>query len=196
MLSLNQSAAPSGPAEPVTIQEAKDHLRVDGEDENPLIETIIKAARAWVENICGRQLLQATWVYRLDAFPSSGTILLPISPVSSITTVNYTDIAGAGQTAAGTVYDTDLNSSVPRIFLKDGQSWPSTQAITNAVVVTLVAGYGDGRADVPDCARTAILMVVGTLYRNRETMITGATVSELKGIIEGLLDPITIWEFA
>ena len=196
MLSLNQSVAPSDPAEPVTIEEAKLHLRVDGEDENPLIGNLISAARAWVENLCGRQLLTATWVYRLDSFPGSGTIMLPVSPVSSITSVAYTDIGGDSQTVATSVYDSDLNSSIPRIFLKDGQSWPSTQSITNAVTVTLVAGYGSTRASVPEEARRAILMIVGTLYRNRETVVTGISVSEIKGVLEALLDPITIWEFA
>lgn len=196
MLSLNQSVAPSGPAEPVTIEEAKLHLRVDLEEENPYIAGLVSAARAWVENLCGRQLLTATWVHRLDGFPGTGTILLPVSPVQSITSVAYTDIAGDSQTVSSSVYDSDLNSSIPQIFLKDGQSWPSAQSITNAITVTFVAGYGDNRADVPACARSAILMLVGTLYRNRETVITGISVSEIKGVLESLLDPITIWEFA
>lgn len=196
MLSLNQSVAPTGPKQPVSIQEAKEHCHVDGDAENALLSRLVNGAVAEVENICGRQLLTATWVHRLDAFPGTGTILLPVSPVQSITTVAYTDIAGSSQTVAGTVYDSDLNSSIPRIFLKYGQSWPSAQSITNAVTVTFVTGYGDGIADVPDCARNAILMLVGTAYRNRETVITGATVSELKGVLEGMLDPITIWEFA
>lgn len=196
MLSLNQSAAPSDPAEPVSIEEAKIHLRVDGDDENALIGDLIKAARSEVENLCGRQLLTATWVHRLDAFPGTGTILLPVSPMQSITSITYTDIGGDSQTVATSVYDSDTASAIPRIFLKDGQSWPSSQSITNAVIVTFVAGYGDGLADVPEEARRAILLIVGTLYRNRETMITGATVSELRGVLEGLLDSITIWEFA
>lgn len=196
MLSLNKSVAPTDPTEPVSIQEAKEHCHVDGDAENMLLSRLISGARAEVENICGRQLLTATWVHRLDAFPGTGTILLPVSPVQSITTVEYTDIAGSSQTVDGTVYDSDLNSSIPRIFLKYGQSWPSAQSITNAVVVTFKTGYGDDIADVPDCARNAILMLVGTSYRNRETVITGATVSELKGVLEGMLDPITRWEFA
>lgn len=196
MLSLNQSIAPSDPNEPVTIEEAKLHLRVDGETENPFIEGLIKAARWEIEHLCGRQLLTATWVNKLDAFPGTGTIFLPVSPLQSVTSITYTDIGGDTQTVATSVYDSDTASSIPRIFLKDGQSWPSAQSITNAVTVTFVAGYGDNRADVPDCARSAILMLVGTLYRNRETVVTGISVSEIKGVLEGLLDPITIWEFA
>ena len=196
MLSLNQSAAPSEPAEPVTIEEAKQHLRVDGEEENVLIGNLIKSARSEVENICGRQLLTATWVQKLDAFPGSGTILLPVSPMQSITSITYTDIGGSSQTVATSVYDSDTSSSIPRIFLKDGQSWPSSQSITNAVTVTFVAGYGDARADVPEVARQAILMLVGRLFCIRAPVITGMRVTELKGMIERLLDPITMWEFA
>lgn len=196
MLSLNQSVAPSDGAEPVTIEEAKLHLRVDGDDENAFIGDLIKAARSEVENLCGRQLLTATWVLNLDAFPGSGTILLPVSPMQSITSITYTDIGGDSQTVSTSVYDSDTASAIPRIFLKAGKSWPSAQSITNAVTVTFVAGYGNDRADVPDCARSAILLLVGTLYRNRETMITGAPASELKGVLEGLLEPIVVWEFA
>lgn len=200
MLSLNQSVAPpvsaGDPAEPVTITEAKLHLRVDDETENVLIGDLVKAARGEVENLCGRQLLTATWIHRLDAFPGSDSILLPVSPVQSITSVEYTDLAGSSQTVNASVYDSDVNSSRPRIFLKYGQTWPSAQSITNAITITFVAGYGDDRVDVPECARRAILMLVGTLYRNRETVITGMTVSPIKGVLEALLDPITVWEFA
>jgi uncharacterized phiE125 gp8 family phage protein len=198
MISLNQSVAPSDPDEPVTLQQAKDSLHVTHNSENSDIALMVSAARALVETRANCKLLTQTYVERFDFFPGSGTILLSAAPAQSITSIAYIDLAGDSQTLAGTVYDFDGNSSIPRVFLKYGQSWPSVQSITNAITVTYVAGYGDTSISVPPCARRAILLAVGSMYRNRETTITGTIVSELKGAgaFDSLIDELIQWRFA
>ena len=55
--------------EPVTLAEAKLHLRVDIADDDPLITTLIGAARVAAENICRRAFVTQQWTLFMDAFP-------------------------------------------------------------------------------------------------------------------------------
>ena len=55
--------------EPVSLAEAKQHLRVDGGDDDLLIGSLITAARQAAETKTGRQLITARWKLVLDAFP-------------------------------------------------------------------------------------------------------------------------------
>lgn len=55
--------------EPVSIDEAKLHLRVTHDDEDTLIATLISAARLHAENYCRRAFVTQKWDLYLDAFP-------------------------------------------------------------------------------------------------------------------------------
>lgn len=55
--------------EPVTLAEAKLHLRVDIDDDDTLINMLIGAARIAAENICRRAFVTQQWTLYLDAFP-------------------------------------------------------------------------------------------------------------------------------
>lgn len=87
--------------EPVSLAEAKQHLRVDGDDDDLLIGSLIAAARQAAETQTGRQLITARWKLVLDAFPGplmqspSGAsftlpghaILLAKCPVQSVVSI-------------------------------------------------------------------------------------------------------------
>lgn len=55
--------------EPITLTEAKAHLRVDFADDNDLITTLIIVARQAVEEFTGRALITQTWQVFYDRFP-------------------------------------------------------------------------------------------------------------------------------
>jgi uncharacterized phiE125 gp8 family phage protein len=57
-------------AEPVTLPEAKLHLRVDTTDDDTLITTLITAAREMAETITRRALVSQQWKIVADRFPS------------------------------------------------------------------------------------------------------------------------------
>ena len=58
----------TGPAiEPVTIVEVKSHLRLDIDDDNIVLSSLIKAARVWAENYTGRMFIQRTLQQFLDS---------------------------------------------------------------------------------------------------------------------------------
>lgn len=149
--------------EPVTLAEAKLHLRVDGSDEDALISRLISAAREQCEQELDRSVAQQTLMLMLDAFPG-GAVLLPRGPVISVSSVQYTDAAGAAQTISGANYAIDDGQVDAWLLPAYGYDWPATREQGNAVRVTYQAGY----ATCPDAIRQWILLAVGTMYASRE----------------------------
>ncbi len=139
--------------EPVTLAEAKLHLRVDHSDEDALISSLISAARRYAETFTGRQIITATWELTLDAFP---WIIEPPHPLlQSITSIVYVDVDGVSQTLDASIYQVDITSTPGRVKPAFGEVWPGTRSQFNAVTVTYVAGYGTVQA-------TAVTVDAGT----------------------------------
>lgn len=160
----------TGPVdEPVLLTEAKVHLRVDGSDEDELILDLITGARIWVEQYCRRALVSQTWELRLDSWPS-GDVYLPMPPLASVTSIKGTDENGVETTVAASNYAVDIYSEPGRVRLKSTGAWPGTALGPNGFAVRYVAGYGD-MDSVPRIFKTAILLIVGHLYENREEVL-------------------------
>lgn len=196
--SVHVATAPA--AEPVTLVEAKLHLRVDIDEDDDLIEALISAAREWTENYCRRSWVQRTLELRLDCFEDE--IRLPRGPVSSVTHVKYTDQDGNLATVDSARYQVDLYSIPPRIVPVLGAAWPVPKVgAINAVVVTYVAGFAPGAAsptdyteNVPKSVRAAMLLVIGHLYQNRE-QTTGDALQTLPFNVKHLLAAYEIRDF-
>jgi uncharacterized phiE125 gp8 family phage protein len=149
--------------EPVTLAEAKLHLRVDTSDEDALISRLISAAREQCEQEIDRSVAPQTLMLLLDAFPA-GAILLPRGPVASITSVQYVDAAGALQTVSGANYTIDDAQIDAWLLPAYGYEWPAARDQANAVRVTYQSGY----TACPEAIRQWILLAVGTMYATRE----------------------------
>ena len=154
-------------AEPVSLDEAKAQCAIDSEDFDDQLELLIQAAREMVEADTDLRLMPQTIALRLDEFPRE--IVIPVAPVSAISSITYIDAAGATQTLSTSVYRSDIYSQPARIALGASQSWPTTDTRPNAVTVTIAAGYANAAA-VPAVAKQAILLLVADWWKNRETM--------------------------
>jgi uncharacterized phiE125 gp8 family phage protein len=163
-MGLKLITAPS--VEPVTLAQAKAHLRVTHTQDDAYILDLIVAARLRAEKHTGRRFCTQTVDYFIDAFPS-GAIELPCPPVASITSLKYIDENGAEQTLSGVYYKLSAGDEPARVTAAYDQTWPTTRAEADAVVIRLVCGYG-GMAAVPRDIAMAILMIVAHLYEHRE----------------------------
>lgn len=182
-------------AEPLTTTEAKSHLRVDSSDDDTLIDAYVKAARQHIEEDLGRALITQTWDYTLDAFPSDGSaIQLPRPPLVSVTSISYVDTAGATQTVTSSDYIVNTGKRKGEITLAYGAAWPVTRRQASAVTIRFVAGYGAASA-VPAPIATALRLVVGDLYANREASIIG-TIHTDNPAVASLLGPYRLVELA
>ncbi len=72
--------------EPVTLDEAKAHLKIDVSDDDALITTLIAAARARAEWHTGRAFVTQGWRLWLDAWPCE-PVEIPLPPLQSVSAV-------------------------------------------------------------------------------------------------------------
>lgn len=167
--------------EPLSLAEAKVHLRVTDSDSDTYINTLIVAARKHIEGVTRRRLVQQTWDYTLAEFPLED-ILLPIQPVSSVTSVSYvTPSGGTASFSSGASpdvpsYDVITDGPRTRVFPKYNESWPATRVHGNAVTVRFVAGYEpstdspmDYTANVPGDLKVCLKLIIGDIFENRES---------------------------
>lgn len=172
--------------EPVTLAEAKAHLRVTTTDEDALLDSLIPAARQWAEDFTRRALITQTWDYTLDAFADE--IEIPMPPLQSVSSVKYLDVDGVEQTLAATEYTVDAAATRGLVRSVYGKSWPSVRDQANAVTIRFIAGYGAAPA-VPAPIKAAVLLMLGELYARRETAIVGAPIATVPVSAEYLLCP-------
>jgi uncharacterized phiE125 gp8 family phage protein len=164
MLAPVRTAAPS--AAPVSLDEAKLHLRIDHNDDDTLISSLIDAATAYLDGwsgILGRALVTQTW--RQDFCRFSDCMRLPLAPVTDADQVQikYFDAENTEQTLDASAYILLSDARGPIITLAPDQSWPDTYRREDAVNITFAVGYGDADA-VPASIRTAIIIQVRDMY--------------------------------
>ena len=190
--SLTRQTSPA--VEPVTVAEAKAHLRVDVSDDDTYIGTLITAAREWCEQYLDRTLVNTQWVMRFDSFPPDGTqdIELPRPPMSMAGTTTAVSLTFTSETGGTQAYSTnsfrvDRNATPGAVKTLYGQTWPPHLMDDNAVSVTWWAGYGSAGSSVPAAVRHAILMLVGILYEKRAAAESGS-LNEVPFGVKSLLD--------
>ncbi len=188
--------------EPVSLAEAKQHLRVDGGDDDLLIGSLIIAARQAAETKTGRQLITARWKLVLDAFPGprmqsassvsfglpGHAILLAKCPVQEVVRIEYLDMNGTTQVMPASDYVLDAACEPARITPVFGKTWPPTLPQMGAVSVIFDAGYG-AASSVPEGLKSWIKLRVGSLYGHREEMsvLSRGRIDPLP-FVDGLLD--------
>jgi uncharacterized phiE125 gp8 family phage protein len=180
-----QTSAPA--AEPVSATEQKAHMGVTISTDDTLIGTQVAAARAYCEQVTGRQFITATWRLSLERFPDE--IMLPYPPFGSLTSITYIDSSGTSQTMSSSEYEQDTDTEPSRIRPAWGYSWPSIRNVYRPVRVTYTAGYGAAGSSVPSGILSAIKAVAGTLYEFRETVISGTIVARIEEVSDYLLWP-------
>lgn len=168
---------------PVPLETLKSQVRVDGTDEDALLEIYLSAAIAHVENRTGRAIAATAWYQSFDEFPAAAFIV-PFGPVlSDSVTLEYVDANGSPQTIEHSELLIDANSIEARVAYAPG-GWPSTDGSIANVVLSWVS---QPEACPPELI-VAVLMLAGHWYNQRESVVVGTIVAEVPMAATALIE--------
>lgn len=175
--------------EPVSLAEVKEHLRVDGPDEEPLIVALIATARMTIEHLAGLALITQRWAVLFDAWPDARAVELPVAPVASVDALRVYDEAGAASLIEPAAYFADLASRPVRLVRRSAEAWPAPGRVANGIEVELTAGFGASPNDVPETLRWAVLMLVGHWFENRAAVEADNQLRHVPLAVQAVLGP-------
>lgn len=196
-------------SEPVSTAEAKTHLRVGHSSDDTYIDALVSTARQVIEARTGMRLFTQTVELRADSFdelglghvsypPTAGyrstgnwyssdndVISLRCAPVQSVDSVKYYSSSNVDSTFSSDDYWTDLVSVPCRIQVTSSDVWPTTNNRIGNVRIRMTAGWSD-TADIPEIFKTAIKLLVGHYYENRE-QVTDVRLMEIPEGIQNII---------
>ncbi len=161
-MTLIRTGAPS--VEPVTLAEAKAHLRVTNLSEDALIGGLISAAREDVERTTGMALIDQTWRLVLDHWPQGNMAALVRHPVKQVLSVTMFGSEGEASIVGPNDYQVDALSRPARLHF---EREPDRLRVMNGLEIDFLAGFGEAGTDVPDLIKRAILLLVAHWYEFR-----------------------------
>lgn len=190
MTALVRSTEPE--VEPLSLAEAKAHLRVTLDDEDALITSLISVARTACEEYTRRALITQGWTLWLDAFPGMDQawwdgmregaaqltvkrfLHLPRPPLQGVEEVVIYDDGDGESVFDEGLYFVDTASEPGRLALRNNAHWPAPLRAHHGISIAFTAGYGDAAEDVPPALRQGMLAHVAALYENRGDDLTWA----------------------
>jgi uncharacterized phiE125 gp8 family phage protein len=171
-------------AEPLSVSDAKAYLRVETDDDDVLIASLIAAARSHVEALGRCALLTQTWRLVLDSWPPDGRIRPKLAPLSAIVAARVYD-------EAGTAHAVDVENFVPDaaqgVIAVRPCSLPQPGRVTAGIEIDVVAGFGDASSDVLPALMQALRMLVAHWYDNRGLIAIGASIAVMPPSVNALI---------
>lgn len=161
------------PAEPITLAEAKAFLRVDHEAEDALIGSLITAARATVEALTRRALIDQSWRIIRDAWPASSLIAAPINPLREVIAAHVLDASGAEIPVPVGAFICDI-ARLPGLIRVDRSMVVAPGRAIAGIAIDVVAGHGPDADHVPSPLIEAVRVVLAHFYEHRDVPGPGA----------------------
>lgn len=153
-----------------TLEEVKTFLRLDGNDFDDLLSSLIGAAHEYCADFQNRQYGLQTWELTLDQFPNK-VLKFPKNPLQSVVSFQYTDKDGVINTWAPSNYIVDTDSDPGRLVPAYGKDFPSVplQPI-NGIRIRFTAG----NPEVPDTFKHAMLLFIQNRFDSPESDVNPA----------------------
>jgi len=168
----------------------KMYLRVDGSEEDSLIESIQKMRRSEAEELLNMGLLPQTYEEKIYSFPAYArlnpdrAIVLKKGPLISVSSITYFDKDNIEQTVSADQYSVlDSDRGLPVIAPLAGNSWPETTSRIDSVKITYQVGFATP-SDIPDGIKSAILLMIADLYDNRTDSARGIPTASVKTLMQ------------
>ncbi len=176
--------------EPVTITEAKTHLRVTSSADDTYITALIKAARVACENYTSTTMAPKTIRLTMDGMPGApgawwdgvregplsfiqgvaNQLVFAYPPLFAVSSFKYYDDSDAEYTFSSTNYYVDNSDPGQRgrLVLRRGAVWPPIALrVAAGIIVDFTAGFGNTGYPLPEGFKQALLKVISFMYKNR-----------------------------
>lgn len=186
-MALLMTAGPT--VEPVTLAEAKAHLRLDSAADDVLVASLVTTSRLQIETALSLALVTQTWSYFIDALPRDGAVRLPLRPIQSIDAVRLHHDSGGTTSVAPDSFVLDGAASPARLVQRDATVVSAIPRRANAYEFSLIAGFGPLASDVPAPIRQALLLLVAHWYEHRDPAEIGADAARIPAAVSQLLTP-------
>ncbi len=172
-------------AEPVSLAEAKDYLRIAYDGENGLVTALIAGARSRIEELAGVAMMSRTLRVQLDRWPpktvETRVLRLPVRPAGELVSVRVYDAAGAAQDVTDR-FVLSPGRAARLIWTSGAFPWPSRRA--NGIEVDYTAGFGETPEDVAEGLRLAVKRLAAHGYHARDPgSISGPLPEDVAGLI-------------
>jgi uncharacterized phiE125 gp8 family phage protein len=175
-------------AEPVTVADAKAHMRIDTDAEDVLIGSLLLTSRLHIETALSLALITQSWTLILDRWPKGGEIDLPLAPLRSVDDVRVKDARGNAAVVPEQNYLVDLASRPPRLVWNNCVP-PLPGLAANGIEIDLTAGFGDTADSVPAPLKHAILMLTAHWYEHRDPQEIGTAGARIPDAVGDLINP-------
>ncbi len=175
--------------EPITVADAKAHLRIEGSSEDVVLASLVLTSRLHVETALGLALLSQGWTLTLDEWPAAGVLHLPIRPLLSVDAVRVLPSSGAPALLHPSTYIVDTTGWRGRIVRAFGSDWPRPGKSANGIEIELTTGFGTSAADVPAPIAQALLLLVAHWYERRDPVEIGSAAARIPAAVSNLLAP-------
>jgi uncharacterized phiE125 gp8 family phage protein len=177
----------------LTLDELKTHLRVTHAEEDSYILALGRAALGLAERHLSRTVMASRLRLTLDAVPASGVIELPNPPVRAVVQVRAL-VDGVWVSSPAANYRLDADSVPVRLVPLKDQQWPDPDAGPGTLQIDYDAGWALAE-QVPNSIKQAVRLIVGHLYENRESVVTGTIATEIPFGAAALLEAERVLQF-
>lgn len=175
----------NGPVvEPVTLDDMKLYLRLDGDAEDALVTAMIQAGRTTVEAATNLALLDQVWRVRLDAWPATGCVAPPIGPLRRIAAVRLVSRTGEASALDAAAFRADADAGIVVI-----PALPPAPPPGGHIEIDIGVGHGAAAADVPEALRLAVRAMVACWFDNRGETPAARGAPLLPDVVRALLAP-------
>lgn len=153
--------------EPISVEELKLFARIDGFDEDTLLNGFIEAVRIGAENYLGRALIEQSIRMIMDWWPGV-VIELPRPPLISIIQVITLDEDDTETVYVSSNYFKQIEAVPGLLILRQGAAEPqNTMRDYGGFAIDYKAGYGEEASDIPSSIKEALKLWATALYENR-----------------------------
>jgi uncharacterized phiE125 gp8 family phage protein len=179
---LTEETSVSSAALPV--QALKDHLRLgtgfsDGNMQDGLIESYLRAALSAIEGRTGKALMQRSFKLVLEDWRDMSEQALPVAPVAAIASVTLYTAANVATVLAASSYRLVVDLQRPKLAAV-GYLFPNVP-MDGRIEVLFDAGFGAAWSAVPPDLQQAVFLLAGQYYEQR---------NDFSGVPAGLPAPV------